>query len=176
MIAKRKYLFMFVALIAGIFFIASCDEGYRINTQKMMREEQELLEEYLKEHGDSLKEVAIDTTNLPSGLIFFKMKEGTGDTVQVGKRVAYRYSLYRLLRDSLNVPTLYLAGSNEESVEPAEYVAGAVDPRRSVYGGMDEGIRRMRRGEKAKLIIPSPLWSSDFVTRVMDVEVTYVEP
>ncbi len=178
MIHKKLYPFLLTVMAAGFLFFSACEDNvYRINSKKLLAEEQELLAEYLELNEDSLVEAAIDTIDksLESGLILFRMKEGSGDSVTAGKKVGFRFSLYRLARDTMNVPALYLTDSNIGDYEAVIYQAGSATPL-SRGGGLDEGIRYMRRGEKAKMILPSPIWgSNDFSTRFIDVEVTYVE-
>lgn len=177
---KKLYPILFTVMAALFLFFSACEDNvYRINSKKLLQEEQDLLSEYLELHEDSLAEAAVGIIDkrLESGLILFRMEEGTGDSVTIGKQVGFRFTLYRLARDTMEVPALFLSGSNLGDLEPVIYQAGSVTPL-SGGGGLDEGIRFMRWGEKAKMILPSTIWNgsrNDFATRVIDVEVTYLE-
>ncbi|MGM0377341.1 MAG: hypothetical protein ACQEQ0_11225, partial [Bacteroidota bacterium] len=103
-------LLLIAAIFLGSLLFKSCDEGYRINTQEMMDEEQQLIDDYLDIVKDTLQESSV--TMLDSmeerGFIFFELEEGEEDyPVEAGKEVGYRYTYYEIVRDSADNTMLY---------------------------------------------------------------------
>jgi hypothetical protein len=169
-------LLVLVSVVAGSVFVTSCDEGYTINTKEMIQDEQDLMNEYLfsvddtlAANGDSINRLATD------GYVFFELQEGNGDTVVVGKNVAFRYVYYEIARDSTGVPFIYPYSSNYHSEYPRTYKVGEVDAYNGLYTGIDLAIRNMTYGSKARVFVSSSLWTQDYKPRVIDLEVTYVE-
>lgn len=128
------------------------------------REEDGLLNEYLKNNN---------ITTLPelSGLYYIKIKEGEGKSPTPGKNVAIHYNGYFLNGQ--------LFDSSYKRNEPLVFKHGAMQ----VIQGLDEGIAKMKKGGKAKLIIPSPLAYGDqqtgpippFATLIFEVELIDID-
>jgi hypothetical protein len=89
--------------------------------------------------------------------------------------VAFRYNYYQIVRDSVGDPFLYGYASNYESPNPVKYMVGSVNSHPEVYRGIDLGIRYMKYGTRARILISSSLWNNDYKPRVAEIEVTYVE-
>ncbi|MFO8000309.1 MAG: hypothetical protein R6U46_03630 [Marinilabilia sp.] len=170
-------LLLIGTIFLGSLFFNACDEGYRINTKEMIREEQELIEDYLAENEDSLTQVSVSVKDSmeSQGYVFFEMKRGEGDSVTVGKEVGFRYTYYEIVRDSTGKAVLYPYQGNEGSENPASYIVGAPNPRDGIFEGIDLGMRSMKLGSKARMVISSSLWNNDYTPRVADIEVTYLE-
>jgi peptidylprolyl isomerase len=92
--------------------------------------------------GEAGQENVVTTA---SGLQFIEIAPGTGETAQPGELVAVHYR--GTLADGTEFDSSYARG------EPIEFVLG----RGMVIPGWDEGIGLMRRGGKARLIIPPNL-------------------
>ncbi len=164
--------FIFIAII-GI-TVVSCDDPYKtIDYRKLEAEEKALLEDYLALKLDSLVGISIDTIhNKKNGLIYFEMKKGSGDSILPGNVVGFRYFYYELARNDKGEPTLYPWQSNVYSENPLVYNAG--NPSGMAFTGIDEGIKKMRKFGKSKMIIPSQIGTNNYFTIVADVEVTYL--
>lgn len=93
-----------------------------------------------------------------SGLVYVIEKEGTGDSTTVGSTLYVNYAGYLLdgpLFDT-SYPELAKANnmfSEERPYEPLPVNVGVGQ----VIPGWDEGLMLLKKGSKAKLIIPSPL-------------------
>lgn len=178
-ISLKHTLIVLIIIVTASF--NACDDGYRINTKEMIREEQELMDDYLKIVYDTLKDVSynvIDTAEDKS-FLYFELKQGTGDSVQVGKEVGFRYMYFEIARDTTGTPLIYSYASNYESDRPFTYIVGNTsmyqDPNQGVtYPGVDIAIRNMAYGTKARVFLRSSLWNNDYTPRVVDLEVTYV--
>ena len=93
-----------------------------------------------------------------SGLVYVIEKEGTGDSTSVGSTLYVNYAGYLLdgpLFDT-SYPELAKANnmfSEERPYEPLPVNVGVGQ----VIPGWDEGLMLLKKGSKAKFIIPSPL-------------------
>lgn len=155
----------------------ACDEGYRINTKKLIREEQELMEDFVLDQ-DSLKDIQDSILDVleQDGLVYFETSPGTGDSVMPSQKIAFRYTFYEVVRDSLGNPFLWPQGSNMSSESPYTYVTGNTNYyNNGVYPGWDMVLQKMALGTKARAYIFSSLWDNQYTPRVIDFEVTYVE-
>jgi hypothetical protein len=169
-------LLIILSVIAGSVFVTSCDEGYRINTKKMIQDEQDLMQDYLLTVEDTLAANGDSINRMESeGYLFFELQEGTGDPVEVGKKVAFRFVYYEIVRDSTGVSFIYPYSSNYHSEYPRSYTVGDVNPSNGLYSGIDLAISHMTYGSKARVFVSSSLWTQDYTPRVIDLEVTYVE-
>ncbi|PWD98325.1 hypothetical protein [Marinilabilia rubra] len=171
-------ILLILAVLAGSVMINACDEGYRINTKELLQEEQALMEEYFNEEKDSLAQLGDSIDDLrTNGFAFFETQEGTGDSVKVGKKVGFRCIYYEIVRDSLGVPFLFESYNNYGDPSPKIYIAGNPDIYNNIYPGVDEAIKNMTYGSKARAFISSRLWTGnyDYTPWVVDLEVTYLE-
>jgi len=96
------------------------------------------LQQYLKDNN-------VTTPALLSGLYYIEMVKGTGELAKSGDTVTVHYT------GSLVDGTVF--DSSRERNEPFSFTLG----RRQVISGWDQGIALMRKGGKAKFIIPSHL-------------------
>lgn len=86
-----------------------------------------------------------DTIALPSGLKYIIHEKGKGPIVAYGRRVSVHYIGY--LPDGSKFDSSYDRG------KPIEFVAGAG----SVIKGWDQGVMKLHKGERARLIIPASM-------------------
>lgn len=109
---------------------------------KKQAEEGTVLEKYLKDNN-------ITTAKTPSGMYIIHKSEGSGATPENGKLVTMNYT-GRLLDGTV-------FDTNEDPKfghkEPFKFVIG----QGQVIKGWDEGVATMKKGGKAKFIIPSSL-------------------
>ena len=92
-----------------------------------------------------LKENKVTVAPTESGLYFIPIKAGKGKKAEPGKIVSVHYT------GKLLDGTVF--DSSEGRGEPISFMLGA----RQVIPGWEEGIAKMKEGEKARLIIPSEL-------------------
>jgi len=109
------------------------DKNYHSSEEKEM----ELLENYLK-----ITNVTVEPTE--SGLYYVPIKAGSGESAQPGDKVTVHYT------GSLISGKVFDSSIGKS---PIQFTLGA----KQVIPGWDEGIAMMKKGEKAKLIIPSKL-------------------
>lgn len=123
----RKILIL--TTIITLIFFTSCKSDEE--------KEQDLLQEYITENN-------ITTAPTETGLYYIETKAGTGDFAKVGDKVTVHYT------------GTYIDGKQFDSSiggEPFSFYLGYGN----VIAGWDEGISYMKKGGKAKLIIPSSL-------------------
>jgi hypothetical protein len=170
-------LLIIVSIIAGSVFMNACDEGYTINTKKMIQDEQDLLNEYLEIVEDTLSQLGAHFNYLDSmGYAFFELREGTGDSATVGKKVGLRYTYYQIGRDSTDTPGIYFSATNNDDPKPLVYTVGDIDVYSGIFSGLDLAVRHMTYNSKAWVFISSSLWTrQDFTPRVLELELTYLE-
>ena len=160
----------------------SCKKDNTKSPAELYAEEMDILERFketetYKSWFDSA-EMVIDSSDAASqykGLVYFQFEKGWGDTVQLGKRVGIRYDMYYIL-DSVGAKEPYLVKvlSNVTDANPRVYQVGSPDPYSGVYVGLDYGIRWMHCYGKSRMLFPSTLGGNDYVSRVMDVHITYM--
>ena len=93
-----------------------------------------------------------------SGLVYVIEREGTGDSTTVGSTLLVNYAGYLLDGPLFDTSYPELAKANnmfnaERPYEPLPVNVGMGQ----VIPGWDEGLMLLKKGSKAKLIIPSPL-------------------
>ncbi|MEQ9443133.1 MAG: FKBP-type peptidyl-prolyl cis-trans isomerase [Cyclobacteriaceae bacterium] len=81
---------------------------------------------------------------LPSGIFFQSLEEGTGSSPKSNNQVKVSYKGYYLDEEVFD---------ESEDNKPIEFVIG----RNSVIFGFEQGILQMKKGEKARIFIPSHL-------------------
>jgi FKBP-type peptidyl-prolyl cis-trans isomerase FkpA len=128
------------------------------------KEEEQLLKDYL---------ARTNTTTEPatSGLIYIEMKKGDGPAPVAGKKVTVHYLGYFIDGQIFD--------SSYDRKQPFSFKLGTGE----VIQGWDEGVSKMRKGGKARLIIPSYLAYGDkqtgpvppFATLIFDVELIDIE-
>jgi len=105
---------------------------------KAKADESVILEKYIKDNKITVKPTA-------SGLYYIETKKGTGESPVAGKTVKVHYTGTLLNGTKFD--------SSLDRKQPYEFVLG----QGSVIRGWDEGIALMKKGGKARLIIPSSL-------------------
>jgi FKBP-type peptidyl-prolyl cis-trans isomerase FkpA len=93
---------------------------------------------------DYLDRTNVKNDPLPNGVYYVKLSDGTGKKPENGSVVKIHYSGYFI--DGKPFDTSY-------GKSPFKFVVG----QEQVIKGLDEGIKQMQEGEKARLIIPSKL-------------------
>ena len=152
----------FVSVALGFF---ACKDN---NSQEKLREnELELLRAYIAKNHPGAEPTK-------TGLYFFELKKGLGDTIKVGDRVQCYYKTMDISENVLDESNGYSQGYR---YEPLEFFVGAG----SVISGLEEGVTYMTTGAKAKLVINSQLAYKtqgdgtgaigSFTTLVMEVEI-----
>lgn len=106
--------------------------------QRLKEAEPGKIDKYLKDNN-------IQQEPLPSGLYFITIKEGSGPLAKPGDTVKVHYILYSL--DGKEIESSYA------NKQPFEFQVG----NNQVIKGWEEAIQKMKKGEKARLIIPSNL-------------------
>jgi len=130
--SKIAALLIFTGLIA--FTVISCDP-----TSKYEKEELALIQNYLRENPDLAFEIQ------PSGLYFLTMQEGSGITPVKNDSVFVKYT------------GKFLNGTIFDTNVGTSDTLGFPIGIGWAISGMDEGIGKMKVGQKAKLLIPSNL-------------------
>lgn len=131
---KNRQIVLFMALIAVIITVAGCNPS-----RKWEKEEAQIIESYLQRLGDTAYVLK------PSGLYYIELEEGTGRMPQMNDTVAFRYTA-KLLDGRL-------FDSNVDAAEPITFIVGS----NILIKGIEEGVRYMKDGGKARLITPSSL-------------------
>lgn len=101
-------------------------------------------DDVIKKYLDSEK--ITNFTRTPSGLYYVLLEEGTGPKPQVGQTVEVHYVGYTVLDK-------YMFDSSYKRGQTLPVTLG----KRQVIPGWEEGLALMKEGEKALLLIPSPL-------------------
>lgn len=115
----------------------SSEQSTKMN-QEITKDEDIAIQVYCAQHENWVVE------ETGSGLRFIRLKEGTGNLAQTGNEAKISYSI-RLLDGTI----CYETPSDELDVFKVD--------KSDVETGIQEGIKKMRVGEKAVLIIPSHL-------------------
>ncbi len=180
---KTIFQTIIFTLLLSITLFTSCKKDNIKSPSELYAEEMAILERF--KETETYKgwfdeaDMVIDSSDA-SGLVYFELEKGTGDTVQLSKKVGIRYSMYYIL-DSVGAKEPYLAKfrSIVFSADPIVYYVGKPDPNRGIYVGLDLGIRYMCAGTlekpaKSRMLFPSTIGGNDYVSRVMEVNITYM--
>lgn len=132
--------------------VMAAEEGKRVERAKeRLVEEAKIIQNYVDEKG-------FDAKKTDSGLFYVIEREGTGEPVTAGSTLKVDYAGYLL--DGTLFDTSIEAIAKEKDVynqgrdyAPFDLVVGVGE----VIQGWDEGLMLLKKGSKAKLIIPSPL-------------------
>lgn len=118
----------------------------RAAKKKAEEEEKQLLKDAEPEKIETfVKENNIEQGPLNSGLYFIPIKEGNGQTAKPGDKVTINYSLSLL--DGLELENTF------KNKKPVEFQVGT----NQVFQGWEEAILKMKKGGKARIIMPSKL-------------------
>jgi len=135
-----KYIYLFLVVILVIAF-ASCS---KTTSQQQRDDEKILLSKYIDKFHKGAKPDS-------SGIYYFEIKKGTGDTILTGNYVKVFYRGYLIENnDTMGVQDGYEFDTSGY-FEPYGFVVGAG----TVVAGWDRAIRYMKQGGEAKWIIPS---------------------
>jgi FKBP-type peptidyl-prolyl cis-trans isomerase len=134
-----KYLKLLWIPILSIIILYSCSD----NKAKWEAYEQKLITEYIKTIGDTIYSLK------PSGLYYIELTEGTGASPVENDSVFFKYKAMFLDFVVFNKTIPYN--------KPTRAKIGSNDQKTSLLTGVDEGLRYMKVGGTAKLVIPSKL-------------------
>ncbi len=142
---NRKYIvFLALTIIAGIF--SSCEDN---NLGKLRERELDLLDKYIKSNN-----ITVKPTN--TGLYYIELEKGTGDTIKAGDRVDVLYRTWIIMADSLTLVDQNIDAQGR-FYEPLRFQVTPQGTSTSVVDGLNEGVKFMQRGTKAKMIVPSQI-------------------
>ena len=116
---------------------ADLKESLEKANRYLVNDEETDIQNYIERHGYEM--IATGT-----GLRYLVLKEGTGELIQPGQKVSLAYELYDITGD------LVYSSDNEGLITFVVGKGGAVS-------GLDEAVRHLRKGDVARLIVPSPL-------------------
>jgi FKBP-type peptidyl-prolyl cis-trans isomerase FklB len=102
-------------------------------------QEQRMINDYIKSLGDTAYVL------YPSGLYYIELEEGTGRSPVDNDIVYFKYKAKFLDYVTFD--------SNKPDSVPVKYLMGSD----TIVKGVDEGLRYMKEGGKAKLVTPSRL-------------------
>ena len=131
---KRNALVILISLAVSSGFFLSCEQD---NTQTLIDQEKSQREKYVS----SLSPVVLPTA---SGLYYIQGRTGIGAAPK-DKDTVYIYYKASILNGSVFDQTLPL--------KPFGFIVGSG----AVIAGLDEGVKLMRVGDTATLLIPSSL-------------------
>lgn len=117
--------------------------------------EEKVIEEYVKDNN-------LQGTKTESGLFYIIEKEGTGPAIEEGDQASVHYAGYLLNGQIFDTSIKEVAQANN-IYNPQRDQGGGYGPFDLQVGvgqvipGWDEGLSLLKKGDKAKFIIPSPL-------------------
>lgn len=117
--------------------------------------EEKVIEEYVKDNN-------LQGTKTESGLYYIIEKEGTGPAIEEGDQASVHYAGYLLNGQIFDTSIKEVAEANN-IYNPQRDQGGGYGPFDLQVGvgqvipGWDEGLSLLKKGDKAKFIIPSPL-------------------
>lgn len=103
----------------------------------LVKKEEEDINDYIRRHKWNMTETG-------SGLRYMIYKEGDGDKTVTGNIVKLDYTIIFITGDTL---------ASSYNRKPMEFMVG----KGNIIAGMEEGILLLRKGDKAKFVIPSHL-------------------
>ncbi len=166
---KRVFIIFTIGVIALAFF--SCKEN---TFEKQRRNELKYLEEFMRTHYSG-------KDPRPSGLFYFPVEEGTGDSIKIGDRVQIFYDIMSL--DSVSLLSSGRFEPVEMVVSPPAQLSSSP---KSISGlrSLNEALTYMKKGSKSLLIFDSALGFGQsgttnvngFMPLMMEVEVHKVYP
>lgn len=133
------YDFSYKTLIASHEPVIADMEVVKVESlEAQQAREEQAIEDYIAEHElDSVQ-------HLSSGIYYQQLTQGSGDQAKSGDAVRVSYK------------GLYLDGTafdESEKDKPLEFILG----RKTYIEGFEAGVKQMRKGEKARIFIPSHL-------------------
>ena len=142
------------------------EEAIQAYFEKVMAAEEVKREERAKERlieedkiiQDFIKEKGLEAQKTESGLYYVIEEEGTGEPVSAGTTMHVNYAGYLIDGTLFDTSIESLAKENNAFSEGRPYEALPVTVGMGqVIPGWDEGLLLLKKGSKAKFIIPSPL-------------------
>lgn len=116
---------------------ADLKESLEKANRYLVNDEETDIQNYIERHGYEM--VATGT-----GLRYLVVKEGAGELIQPGQKVSLAYELYDITGD------LVYSSEKDGLITFVVGKGGAVS-------GLDEAVRYLRKGDVARLIVPSHL-------------------
>lgn len=161
----RKYnKLVFMSLIAVL--IVSVTACLKDDDSEKRAKEKRLIENYVQTHN-------ITATPTTSGLYFIPTVEGTGATPSGTDFAIIQYKGYDLDNKLFDCTDKALA--EQSKITPYFAIGGPLKVYMSGFlDGVTEGLKMMKEGGKAKMIMPSILAYNDYVPRVFEVELIKV--
>ncbi len=143
-----------VWLSLGVFaFLAtSCkDPG-----EEEKKQEKVLIQSYISEKN-------ITVTPTGTGLYYIEEVEGTGLSPVLGDFVQVRYSMRLIENETLLTTTDSIVAEDDDSYSEDKLYGPERIQLGSIISGLNEGLKMMKEGGEAKLIIPSSLaWGASY--------------
>lgn len=130
----KKAAIVYCLTVGSVFFLAQCGQTKREEKKESMQPEGTLKMARMKN---------------ASGLEYEIVKEGSGETPQIGKKVTVHYTGWL---DENGVPGRKFDSSVDRG-QPFSFIIGVGQ----VIKGWDEGVLGMKIGEKRRLTIPANL-------------------
>jgi len=138
---KAGSLIIFIGLLVTL--VTGCDPN-----KKWAKQEQEQIQAYLKSAGDT---VYVKKT---SGLYFYEILAGTGAVPNDKDTVSIKYKGMTLSGEVFG-SNLDNSGALLSWIAGDKVIVGGASG--MILDGLDEGVRYMKQGGKAKLLLPSIL-------------------
>jgi peptidyl-prolyl cis-trans isomerase A (cyclophilin A) len=161
--SRIKFL---VGSLLILFLVQGCNPA---GTWK--KQERDQIATYIKALGDTVYSLK------PSGLYYIELLAGTGRMPVVNDTVGFRYKAMFIDR--------VVFDSNITAPAPWTAVVGTNNINFQILLGIDEGVRYMKQGGKARLVLPSSLaygatgvWGSipGYTPLLFEIELVSVKP
>ena len=164
----KRFTNLVLVIVAALALFLSCNKDNDLG--KLRAIELEKLDEFIQANYPNVEAK-------PSGLYYYEVKAGQGDTIKTGDVVQIFYSTWTIDSVLIDETSGYSLGHR---FEPYEFIVGAGD----AITGLEEGANYMQPGTIANLVIPSELaygqngttGVAGFTTLLMQVEVYKVYP
>lgn len=163
---KKQNKIVYLTLLASLtFFVTAC---LKDDDSEKREKEKKMIENYVQVNN-------ITATPSSTGLYFISQVEGTGATPSDKDYALIKYKATDLENKFYDGTDKALVEQNK--VYPYFAIGGPLkiyNYSNYFYPGVIEGLKKMREGGKAKLIMPSSLASNDYVPRIFEVELLKV--
>ncbi len=179
-VINRKYITGWFAVLLLVMVGIGCNDPYgnRIDYTKLQQEEAELRKDFFKDVLDSLMEISTDTIDKmeEEGWVSFEIEKGSTDSILVGKRVAFKYTYYYVLRDESGDTRRMARFTNVGTETLATYTVGSVGQQDTeVIPGVDLAIRHMSLYGKSYILMSHSLAFNDYYPVVAEVEIVSID-
>ena len=150
MYSKKRGLYFIIPCMLLLLTCGACQDKKPVNydISKIKKEIERANKSNAKKEKDEISSYIQkknwETTSTGTGLEYLIYENGKGEVAQMEQIATLHYSIY-LLNDTL----LYTSRDKK----PAQFKIGRAD----VESGLQEAILFMRKGDKAKLLMPSHL-------------------